>query len=1035
MVTDPLGHQSSASYTSDHLVATSTGTPYVRDNGDGTTTTVTHVTSTSYDAAGESVAVTDALGQVSHTAYTADGLTTSSTNTGGGVTSYGYDSTGNTLTVLSPSGNAKDDTNKSGTPARNTYTADNLLAMSLTAPTSDDGGSTPVLHQVLYTYDGGANKTSAGQNTTDTGGTQLTSSGLGGTQNFAYYPDGRQKTSTGRGDGKTVNGKLISEVQTSTYDAAGDTLTAGDTTSGITTRTGYYLDGLTRTVNDGQSGASGQPGQDGITATGYDGAGQALTTTQTTPSQTQTQTSTYAYNDADRPVRQTSDTVAASTGTPGTPAVPWTWTYDAGGKTLTATTPEGQTTSSKYNPDDTLSMQQAVRAGNTVSTWTYAYDNLSRQLTADGAQLQPGDSPTALNTPPAPAKTAAWRQTFGYDAAGRLTSNQDMSGPHTATYDADGNRLAYTTMDGLTTTTDATAYNADDSVHTTNTGGNYSASTYGPSGVLKSDRCKTYSFDGFDRMSSGTNINNSYCNTYQPAYANTSYAYDAHDRQRTDTQTTTSTNTDASGTVTHTTAPAAATMMTYDGNSTSTAAETDMTTDKTVPASSRRYTHDATGTQTAMTWTDNGSDYTQHLGRDGNGNVTQITGPQSTDTTTSTNVACATRSNPWGMPQTKTPTGGGTITGTGVGSSPSPCQTSSTNGTPTTKSDLFYNGERRDTGTGDYQLGARTYDPSKTAFISPDTYRNSAPTANLALGTDPLTNNRYNYVNGDPVNSEDPSGHAAAPTGDAAVRALADPRTHLSKYRQVPAYTKLLRVARRPGLGTVRGCLFISSAHAGSPIPGFGGQGDNRGVDPAFDPDACRVSFAVNFDTGLTALRQSPSCERDGACTTPAIGRGVGPGFDIKGRSEVLHGKTVSTLSVHLQNGDARGVGPYGILGGAPTINGQIDLIDVQDGRIHVGGNTSRYPALEVYEDNQGTTTSHIQNTEGKVSDLVLHGADVTLRDQVDQHLLRNDSRYFRYLSGPYYVYGPYNDFYSPTRAAYNADADESATGAPTAAV
>jgi len=127
-------------------------------------------------------------------------------------------------------------------------------------------------------------------------------------------------------------------------------------------------------------------------------------------------------------------------------------------------------------------------------------------------------------------------------------------------------------------------------------------------------------------------------------------------------------------------------------------------------------------------------------------------------------VACATRLNPWGQPLSKTPTGPGTSTGTGVGASPSPCQSSGTDGTPSTTNVAYYRGNRRDNGTGDYQLGSRTYDPGKAAFLSPDTYRNADPTKDLALGTDPLTANRYNYVNGDPVNLTDPNGHRTCDT-------------------------------------------------------------------------------------------------------------------------------------------------------------------------------------------------------------------------------------------------------------------------------
>jgi RHS repeat-associated protein len=77
-----------------------------------------------------------------------------------------------------------------------------------------------------------------------------------------------------------------------------------------------------------------------------------------------------------------------------------------------------------------------------------------------------------------------------------------------------------------------------------------------------------------------------------------------------------------------------------------------------------------------------------------------------------------------------------------------------------TSNDLAYRDGRKDATTGDYQMGARTYDPTKAQFTTPDTYRAAGgPAKDLSVGTDPLTANRYNYVNGDPVNLVDPDGH------------------------------------------------------------------------------------------------------------------------------------------------------------------------------------------------------------------------------------------------------------------------------------
>src|SRR5205814_95462 len=92
--------------------------------------------------------------------------------------------------------------------------------------------------------------------------------------------------------------------------------------------------------------------------------------------------------------------------------------------------------------------------------------------------------------------------------------------------------------------------------------------------------------------------------------------------------------------------------------------------------------------------------------------------------------------------------------------------------------DMFYRSARHDQAGGTYQFGSRTYDPTKASFLTPDNSRSGPSSANLAVGTDPLTRDSYAYVNGDPVNLIDPSGHSAAcnnkPGSDCFERAQGD---------------------------------------------------------------------------------------------------------------------------------------------------------------------------------------------------------------------------------------------------------------------
>jgi RHS repeat-associated protein len=119
---------------------------------------------------------------------------------------------------------------------------------------------------------------------------------------------------------------------------------------------------------------------------------------------------------------------------------------------------------------------------------------------------------------------------------------------------------------------------------------------------------------------------------------------------------------------------------------------------------------------------------------DGRGNI-------STVTTSTGALACTVRYDPWGSPLS-------------AQSPQNPCQSGST------INDHFYRGQRLDPITASYQLGDRTYTPGKASFLNPDTYRTAPPEQALSVQADPLTENRYAYVNGDPVNLSDPSGHA-----------------------------------------------------------------------------------------------------------------------------------------------------------------------------------------------------------------------------------------------------------------------------------
>jgi RHS repeat-associated protein/uncharacterized repeat protein (TIGR01451 family) len=287
-------------------------------------------------------------------------------------------------------------------------------------------------------------------------------------------------------------------------------------------------------------------------------------------------------------------------------------------------------------------------------------------------------------------------QAYTYDPAGRLSSFTEGVNPtQNVTWDHDGNRLTF----GNTGTA---TYNPDDTLaSTTDSSGITHPQIYSFRGDLTNDGCFIHTYDGFDRVTSVTPTGSGGCSSTPAA----TYAYDGLDRQR------------STGT----------TALHYDGTSSLVSVVTNS------PGTDTAYELTPDGLAKAVAVQAPAAGPAQFLGDDGQGNITTIT-------TASGALACSVRYDPWGSPL-------------GAQSPANPCDAGST------INDHFYRGQRLDPVTGSYQLGSRTYQPSKASFLNPDTYRTAPSDKDLSVQADPLTQNRYSYVNGDPVNLVDPDGH------------------------------------------------------------------------------------------------------------------------------------------------------------------------------------------------------------------------------------------------------------------------------------
>jgi RHS repeat-associated protein len=212
-----------------------------------------------------------------------------------------------------------------------------------------------------------------------------------------------------------------------------------------------------------------------------------------------------------------------------------------------------------------------------------------------------------------------------------------------------------------------------------------------------------------------------------------------------------------------------------------------------------------------------------------------------------------------------------------------PCESGST------ASDILFQDGRRDSATGDYQMGARLYDPTKNAFLQPDHYQEGQPSQDLSLGTDPLTRNAYSFVDGDPVNRFDPTGHRLdCGNGDPSCGGMPCEFTGTCN---TPPPNPLVD----PNPGTGPSADAKSSANdSAAPPPGFTQQGFtcvNKGA-----PGQSCGAVVLNNSPGLATACAYAKSQRGGSCFS--LGYVYGQGADWAQ-------KYANTLSAQFAKADA----------------------------------------------------------------------------------------------------------------------------------
>jgi RHS repeat-associated protein/uncharacterized repeat protein (TIGR01451 family) len=456
--TDPLGHTSSATYDADGAVTSITDgagntTHYTNDASGRPLSQVlpdgTQQTVLSYDSRGN--VLSRLLADGSTTTYTHDaaGHITSVTDPGGRMVSYGYDAAGHLSQVTDPLGN----------PTAVAVDGNGLVT-SITDPLG--ATSTMAYDQVgnlLSITDPAGNVQR--QSFDGLGNITASTDGLGRTTTNAYDDASRLQSSTA-GDGAEV---------TYTYDADGNI--AGKTVSGGDTSTYSYdpFGELTAAAN-----ATAK------LSFGYDAAGDLVS--------------------------------AGSTGTASSPlpAVDHTYGYDAAGRRILASGPEGDA----HYGFDTDGRLTSVSDG-AGGTFAFGYDANGRLTSLhrpNGITDTLGYTPSgdlASRDAAAPGQPPAGKAEYTFDGYGRRTSATDLSGTSSYTYDAAGQVLtaSHPAASGL----GPEAYSYDASGNRSSGGAHYDAGQQ-----LSGTDASSYQYDGRGNVVARTGAGSG---------AATSYGWDA----------------------------------------------------------------------------------------------------------------------------------------------------------------------------------------------------------------------------------------------------------------------------------------------------------------------------------------------------------------------------------------------------------------------------------------------------------------------------------------------------------------------------
>jgi RHS repeat-associated protein len=939
-------------YTNTNLVLTETDpNPAVG----GTVTAETY----SYDAEGKQIEQTDANGISTQTTYTADELVAATTKTPNGttthITSYLYDANGDQVELLDAVGDT---------------TLTTYFPNGLTQSVTDGMGD-----ETSYVYDAVGNPTEIVSPDANVKAT----ANPNGTPTYNFYTEDNllQATLIPINATDTQRGVCYSYDQSGRKTGQGSLLNTGAVMTTVPTACVGGLPsasfGFTNSPDGRLAKETGRDGMSTLSFT-YDADGNQLTSVSSISGSTITTTDTYYADDLLRTAQDMTSNYRVTD-----------YAYDGAGHV----TGRNSVPSSGTTYKDTLTYNDAgLEASETNSistgttTWSYDVGGRPFQLTdgegdqttyyyaADGtlddeaayengglglsgfSQTLDGDYRVTSDGCGWCSNTTGGNVghtfTYQYDAAGRLIFI-DASGGSAAfqTYDPDGNRITHD--DVVTDVTTTYTYNADNSIATSIVSGTTLNATYDThgAGVLTSDGCEQWTLDTFDRASALAPVSSppSVCATTP----STTYTHDANGTMLTETTsgTTTTIHND----------PISSTPIVENVGSTTTA-----------------YVLDSIGNPMVAA---QGSTV-DYLVDDPKGDLSTMMGPSSIYPT------CEIQYDPYG-----------TVV---FGQSPSNhCESGST------FVDLLYQNQRIDSSSGDYQLGSRTYDPSKNSFLSPDHYQLGTSDQDLSIQVDPLTENAYTFVDGDPVSLFDPSGHMFTtgceddPSGCTPAQKACDdcrvyptsgnhghgpggcgncakagppvPKPHAPNSTsasqssstgpfsyQDPNYGGAVSagygftVPELQGAGILQLSWFIQGNETCAVVIWGCLAGDSRSFDASAQTSQNRATAWIDLDTGQGQVILNPSCQPAHVTCTSAYpvtfgsGNGTGSENDFSINAAFVHGQEVLQLATNFHESAASF--PFGI---KPGIADSITFVVNTSGAVSGMESDGGFPSLEIY--------------------------------------------------------------------------------------